>query len=88
MSKQVDQVEEMNDLHVELGRKAAQLAINVLDTIDLMDMPLPSVVALLRFGVELERKALLGSEQEEDDVDPFEALSKALVGGSDKKDGG
>lgn len=76
-----DAVEEMNALHIQIGRKAAQLALEVLEEADLSDAPFASVVALLKFGVELERKAVLGSEDDADDggVDPFEKLAKTLT---------
>ena len=76
-----DPVEEMNELHVELGRKAAELAMQVLEAIDPSEIPVASAVSLLKFGVELERKALLGAEADGQEADPFEALAKALAGG-------
>jgi hypothetical protein len=74
----VDPVEEMNELHVELARKAAKLAMEVLESVSAGDIPVASAVALLKFGVDLERKALLGVEPD-GVVDPFEALSKAMA---------
>lgn len=73
-----DQIEDMNQAHCDLGRKAAELALDVLEGIDPSEIPVPSAVSLLKFGVELERKALLGSEEDEDGADPFDALAKAL----------
>lgn len=74
-----DPIEAMNEVHAELARKAADLAMNVLESVELKDIPVASAVALLRFGVDLERKALLGSEDSDGDVDPFEGLAKALA---------
>jgi len=73
----VQAVQAMNELHVELARKAARLAMSVLEGIDVNEIPVASAVALLKFGVDLERKALLGTE---DDVeaDPFAALADAM----------
>lgn len=76
-----ESVEAMNELHVSLGRKAAELAMQVLEHLDVSEIPVATAVALLKFGVELERKALLGVESDAAGVDPFEALSKALAGG-------
>jgi hypothetical protein len=75
-----DPIEEMNTLHVDLGRKAAELAMQVLETINPVDIPVATAVALLKFGVELERKALLGVEADGDGADPFDALAKAMGG--------
>ena len=78
-----DPVEAMNELHVQLGRKAAELAMQVLEQLDVTEIPVATAVALLKFGVELERKALLGSESDAGDgVDPFDALAKAVAGQS------
>ena len=71
-------VEDMNELHIELARKAASLAIKVLESVNVADIPVASAVALLKFGVDLERKALLGVEPDTV-ADPFEALSKAMA---------
>ena len=84
MSKQVDPIEEMNELHVEIGRKAAELALTVLETIDPSEIPVASAVSLLKFGVDLERKALLGAEDGADDGDPFESLVKAMAPEAEK----
>lgn len=70
-----DSVEAMNELHVELGRTAAELAMGVLESLNVAEIPVATAVALLKFGVELERKALLGAEHDEED-DPFDALAK------------
>jgi hypothetical protein len=48
-----------------------------LNNVALADIPVATAVALLKFGVELERKALLGVEVDAED-DPFDAL---LTGG-------
>ncbi len=77
---EVNAVDEMNKLHVELARQAARLAMNVLENVDPSEIPVASAVALLKFGVELERKSLLGVEP--DGVsDPFSSLAAALEGG-------
>jgi hypothetical protein len=73
-----DPIDAMNALHVAIGRKAAELALEVLEAADLSEIPFPSAVALLKFGVDLERKALLGVEEDGAGADPFENLAKAL----------
>ena len=75
-----DPVEAMNELHVELGRKAAELAMDVLESLSVADIPVATAVALLKFGVELERKALLGAEADDGGGDVFDALAKAMGG--------
>ena len=80
MSDPVDSVAAMNELHVDLGRKAAELAMDVLKSLDVAEIPVATAVALLKFGVELERKALLGVGQDGGEVDPFDALAN-LAGG-------
>ena len=75
-----DAIAAMHKLHVSLGRKAAELAMRVLDNADLDEIPFPAAVSLLKFGVELERKALLGVEDGDgSEVDPFDELAKALT---------
>lgn len=78
MTAGVDPVEVMNGLHVDIGRKAAELALAVLEALQPADIPVASAVALLKFGVDLERKALLGAEDDAV-VDPFAALATALT---------
>lgn len=75
-----DNVEAMNTAHAELGRKAAELALQVLEGVSIDDIPVASAVSLLKFGVELERKALLGAEADGGGVDPFDALAKLMTG--------
>ena len=82
--KQVDPVEEMNELHVEIGRKAAKLALEVLEVLDPSEIPVASAVSLLKFGVDLERKALLGAEDDGGAEDPFESLVKAMAPEAEK----
>lgn len=82
-----DAVEVMNQLHVDIGHKAAELALSVLDTVNPKDMSVASAVSLLKFGVELERKALLGVEEDAAESDPFEALIKTMNQKPDAKDG-
>jgi hypothetical protein len=86
---EVDPVTEMNELHVELGRKAAAKAMEVLESLSVSDIPVATAVSLLKFGVELERKALLGVEADAASTDPFDALAQALMGGeaTPEKDG-
>ena len=82
-----DAIEVMNELHVELGRKAAEKAMEVLESLGVDEIPVATAVALLKFGVELERKALLADEDGDDDgEDPFEALAKAAAGGQEPKE--
>jgi hypothetical protein len=80
VSDEVDPIEEMNELHVDLGRKAAELAMQVLESASVADIPIATAVALLKFGVELERKALLGAEADDDGGDAFDALAGMLAG--------
>lgn len=91
MSEDVDDsVAAMTVKHAELGRKAAELALDVLESVSLDDIPVASAVALLKFGVELERKSLLGADDDDDDGDPFDALAKALtnpVGDEEPREG-
>lgn len=72
-----DQIKQMWDQHVKLGRKAVDIAMKVLDQIDVNDVPVQVAVQLLKFGVEVERRALLGVEPDESGEDPFEALARA-----------
>lgn len=84
-----ESVEEMNEAHAELGRKAAELALQVLENLDVSEIPVASAVSLLKFGIELERKALLGTESDGDGaVDPFEALAKAMGQAAPEQDSG
>lgn len=83
---EVDPIEEMNELHVELGRKAAELAMQVLESVNVADIPVATAVSLLKFGVDLERKALLGAEADSDGSDPFDALAKAMSGEAAKEE--
>jgi hypothetical protein len=78
-----DPIEEMNELHVALGRRAAELAMEVLTAVTVADIPVATAVSLLKFGVELERKALLGAEADGGSADPFDALAQALLGGQE-----
>lgn len=82
----IDPVDEMNELHVELGRKAAELAMQVLESLDVSDIPVATAVSLLKFGVDLERKALLGADADGDGGDPFDALAKAMSGPAPEKE--
>lgn len=75
MSDELDPIEQMNELHVELGRKAAELAMQVLESLDVSEIPVATAVSLLKFGVELERKAL-GQSDADGDTDPFDLLLK------------
>jgi len=74
-----DPIEVMNETHVEIGERAAELAMQVLESISPADIPVATAVSLLKFGVELQRKALLGAEPD-GESDPFDALAKALGG--------
>jgi hypothetical protein len=81
-----DAIEVMNETHVEIGERAAELAMQVLESINPADIPVATAVSLLKFGVELQRKALLGAEADGGDADPFEALTKALSGQPPEKE--
>lgn len=81
-----DPIEAMNELHVDLGRKAAELAMTVLEQIEPADIPVATAVALLKFGVDLERKALGQSSEDGDGEDPFSKLAGAMTGKTPKKE--
>jgi hypothetical protein len=72
-----EQVREMYELHRDVGRKALQLALDALANIDPSTIPIDVAVRLLKFGADLERRAVLGIEPEGED-DPFAALSGTL----------
>lgn len=76
-----EQLREMYELHRTVGRAAMTKALAVINQLDLADIPVNVAVQLLKFGAELERRALLGVGSEDDDGDdPFDALAKALEG--------
>lgn len=64
-------------LQRDLGRRAMKLAMDVLDRVDPADIPVAVAVQLLKFGADLERRAMLGIEPDPAD-DPFDALAKAM----------
>lgn len=70
-------LKEMWDLHRQVGRKALNKAMDALDQMDAKDIPIAVAVQLLKFGADLERKAVLGIEPDGED-DPFGALAGAL----------
>lgn len=70
-------VREMYELHRDVGRKALQIALQVLDQTDPSMIPVNVAVQLLKFGADLERRAVLGIEPEGED-DPFSALAGAM----------
>jgi hypothetical protein len=72
-------VKAMYELHRDLGRRAMQLAMAVLDRTPPEDIPVGIAVQLLKFGADLERKALLGIEPD-GEADPFGVLAGALEG--------
>jgi hypothetical protein len=78
---EVDELREMYELHRNLGRRAMQKAMQVLDMTEPGDIPVNVAVQLLKFGADLERRALLGIEPD-DDHDPFDQLAKAIGGES------
>lgn len=82
MSEQASEpdVESMYRLHVEIGRQAAQLALSVLQNADPADIPIAAAVQLLKFGVELERKSVLGVDESGDEADPFDEIVQGLLG--------
>jgi hypothetical protein len=67
-------VKAMYELHVDVGRKALQKALAAIDLMDPADIPIQVAVQLLKFGAELERRALLGIEPDAD-TDPFRELA-------------
>jgi len=87
MSERDDSIEKMNELHIKLGRKAAEKAMSVLDHLGVDEIPVATAVSLLKFGVDLERKAL-GQADDGDAADPFDLLTKAMGVQSEEKEGG
>lgn len=75
-----EQLRVMFALHRDLGQRAMRLAMTVLDNADPADIPVNVAVQLLKFGADLERRAMLGIEPDADH-DPFDALAKAMAGG-------
>ena len=67
----------MYELHVDVGRRALQKALAAIDLMDPADIPINVAVQLLKFGADLERRALLGIEPDHDD-DPFRTLAGRL----------
>lgn len=82
VAEEVDQqahdevVRQMHELHRDVGRKALMKAMEALDQMDASTIPIDVAVRLLKFGSDLERKALLGIEPDDDD-DPFKSLAGA-----------
>ena len=72
-------VREMYDLHVQVGRKALQKALAAIDLMDPSDIPINVAVQLLKFGADLERRALLGIEPDAE-TDPFRELAGIVDG--------
>jgi hypothetical protein len=78
---QANAIKEMNRLHIELARKAATLALQVLEQAEVKDWTVSAAVSLLKLGVDLERKSVLGIEEaggDGNEPDPFEALLNDL----------
>lgn len=75
-----EELREMFELHRDIGRRAMTKAMAVLDQIDPSDIPVNVAVQLLKFGADLERRAMLGIEPD-DDADPFDALAQAMTDG-------
>ena len=72
------QVRDMYELHRAVGRAAMTKALAVLDALDVSDIPVNVAVQLLRFGAELERRAVLGIEPDAGADDPFDDLVRAM----------
>jgi len=70
-------VRAMYELHVDVGRAALTKALAAIDLMDPADIPIAVAVQLLKFGADLERRALLGIEPEGED-DPFGTLAGRL----------
>lgn len=73
-------VRQMYELHRDVGRKALTKALDAIDQMDAADIPIAVAVQLLKFGADLERRAVLGIEPDGED-DPFSALAGALGDG-------
>lgn len=84
---QQDAAEVMRSLHIDIGQRAAELALRVLENTDPDKIPIPAAVSLLKFGVELERKSVLGKADEDEGPDLFSALfgelGEALAGSTE-----
>ena len=72
-----EQVRQMYELHRDVGRQALELALDALKNANPADIPIDVAVRLLKFGADLERRAVLGIEPDGDD-DPFSKLAGAL----------
>jgi hypothetical protein len=72
-----EQVRQMYELHRDVGRKALELALDALSNANPADIPIDVAVRLLKFGADLERRAVLGIEPDGED-DPFSKLAGAL----------
>jgi hypothetical protein len=70
-------IRQMYELHRDVGRKAMEKALQALDQINPSDIPINVAVQLLKFGADLERRAVLGIEPE-GEQDPFAALSGSV----------
>jgi ferric-dicitrate binding protein FerR (iron transport regulator) len=70
-------VKEMYELHVAVGRAALTKALAAINLMEPADIPINVAVQLLKFGADLERRALLGIEPDGED-DPFGTLAGRL----------
>jgi hypothetical protein len=71
------EVKAMYVLHRDVGRAAMTKALEAINLMEPADIPIAVAVQLLKFGADLERKAVLGIEPDGDD-DPFSRLAGAL----------
>lgn len=76
-----DALNAMFELHRDIGRRALSKAMAALDQADPADIPVNVAVQLLKLGADLERRALLGIEPDDED-DPFRDLARTLGGKS------
>jgi len=54
-------VRQMYELHRDVGRKALEKALDAIDQMDASQIPIAVAVQLLKFGADLERRAVLAS---------------------------
>lgn len=75
-----DEIVAMNRVHAKLGQEVAEAAQQALVALGFEVLPATSLVQLLKFGVDLQRKALLGIEPDDKgEADPFAELAKSLT---------
>lgn len=72
-----EDLQQMFAAHRAVGKAAMDKALEAINMTPASDIPINVAVQLLKFGADLERKAALGIDPDEDD-DPFGAIAGAL----------